>query len=264
MYKDVCFTYCCWSNWKITRLGKASRENSSVVLRHGRTCSKKCVERYSDLENKKTEQLSKFQVLAWMIKSNRKNLNQSENYQKFAHKSFLKGTWHELEDLTFCGPWTSLQDQSQNGLRRATKSLARLISYIHHANDFPRLKICWRSWWLEINLRRSLVYLSKQNISSWSWMCKKRYPTALQDLKSFLWMDCEWMDYLLSLEHCDRGITFNHRYCPTMMASRKLVRDPIPMPRPKMSEGKRLICLKWIMYPLTHILLKASLSCTSF
>ena len=96
----------------------------------------------------------------------------------------------------------------KNGLRRATKSLASLISYIQHTNDFPRLKFCWRSWWLEINLRRSLVYLSKQNNSSWSWMCKKRYPTALQNLKSFLWMDCEWMDYLLSLEHCDRGITF--------------------------------------------------------
>ena len=38
--KDVWITYFCWSNWKITRLGKASRKDRRVVLRHGRTCSK--------------------------------------------------------------------------------------------------------------------------------------------------------------------------------------------------------------------------------
>ena len=30
----------CWSNWKFSRVGKASREDGCVVLRHGRTCSK--------------------------------------------------------------------------------------------------------------------------------------------------------------------------------------------------------------------------------
>ena len=40
MYKDVWNTYFSWSNWKITGVEKASRKNSSVVLRHGGTCSK--------------------------------------------------------------------------------------------------------------------------------------------------------------------------------------------------------------------------------
>ena len=41
----------------------------------------KCVERYCELANKKWSSKTKFQVLAWMIiNSNRKNLNQLENY----------------------------------------------------------------------------------------------------------------------------------------------------------------------------------------
>ena len=40
IYQDVWITYFCWNNWKITGVGKASRKDSRVVLRHGRTCSK--------------------------------------------------------------------------------------------------------------------------------------------------------------------------------------------------------------------------------
>ena len=42
---------------------KASRTNRSVGLRHGGTCSKKCVERYCELANKKVEQL--YNVSGW-------------------------------------------------------------------------------------------------------------------------------------------------------------------------------------------------------
>ena len=43
----------------------------------------KCVERYCELAKSNS---TKFQVLAWMtINSSRKNLNQLENCQKFAH-----------------------------------------------------------------------------------------------------------------------------------------------------------------------------------
>ena len=38
---------------------KTARENGRVVLRHGRTCPKKSVERYCELAKKKTEQLNK-------------------------------------------------------------------------------------------------------------------------------------------------------------------------------------------------------------
>ena len=51
--------------------------------------ARKCVERYCELATKKVEQLYKCQVLTWVIiNSNRKNLNQSENYDKYADKLF--------------------------------------------------------------------------------------------------------------------------------------------------------------------------------
>ena len=40
VYEDVWVTYFCWSNREMTEVAKASRKNSRVVLRHGRTCSK--------------------------------------------------------------------------------------------------------------------------------------------------------------------------------------------------------------------------------
>ena len=40
VYKAVRITYFCWEQQKITGMGKTSSTNSSVVLRHGRTCSK--------------------------------------------------------------------------------------------------------------------------------------------------------------------------------------------------------------------------------
>ena len=58
--------------------------------------AQKCVERYCELANKKVEQL--------------KVSNPLDGHE-------FK---HELDDLTFCGPSTSLRDQSQNGLRHLT------------------------------------------------------------------------------------------------------------------------------------------------
>ena len=50
--------------------------------------ARKCVERYCELA-KKWCSCSKSQLFAWMItNSNRTNLNQSENCQKFVHKLF--------------------------------------------------------------------------------------------------------------------------------------------------------------------------------
>ena len=83
----------CWSNWIVTRVGKASRNNSRMVLRHGRTCSKM---RWAVLwfgKQEKWSSCTKFQLLAWITTNSRKkNLYQSENYHKFAHKVF----WNAL------------------------------------------------------------------------------------------------------------------------------------------------------------------------
>ena len=90
-------------------------------------------------QTKKWSDCTKFQVFAWMITSSiRKNLNQLENYPKICSQIVLDiaCTWHELVDQTFYGLSTNLQEQSQNGLRACDRRLARLVSYIHHTNDY--------------------------------------------------------------------------------------------------------------------------------
>ena len=53
--------------------------------------------------------------------SRRRNWNQLENCQKYAHKlSSHACTWHELVDVMFFGQWTNLLDQSQNGRELVT------------------------------------------------------------------------------------------------------------------------------------------------
>ena len=81
---------------------------------------------------------TKSQVLAWTtITSRRRNWNQLENCQKYAHRLYWNACiWHELDDLTFNGQSTSLQDQSQTWTQACDRRLARLISHIHHTNDF--------------------------------------------------------------------------------------------------------------------------------
>ena len=90
--------------------GQSSRKDGGVVLWYGRTCSEMC---WAILRAGKQEGeavFSRFQVLAWMIiNPNRKNLNQLENYHKFAHKlcdMFVPGTnwktWHSMVSEQTC------------------------------------------------------------------------------------------------------------------------------------------------------------------
>ena len=74
---------------EIAVVGEASRNNSSMVVRHGRTCSKmrSTILRAGKQEGGAVEQ--SFEVLAWMtINSSRKNLNQLDYYHRFAHKLY--------------------------------------------------------------------------------------------------------------------------------------------------------------------------------
>ena len=85
-------------------------------------------------------------------------------------------TWHELDDLIFCGQWTNLHDRSRNGPRLVTNDLCRLISYIHHTCEykqycyvgntakqcrlglFSRLRFYGRSWGIKIHFWRNIVH----------------------------------------------------------------------------------------------------------
>ena len=120
--KNVWITYFCWSNWKVTRVWKASHKNSRMVLRHGTTCSKM---RWAILWLGKQECGAVIQsfnsLLGWPPIQERRTCISRESYHKFAHKLLWNAcTWHELEDQTITGLSTNLQEQSQNGLRHVT------------------------------------------------------------------------------------------------------------------------------------------------
>ena len=72
--------------------------------------------------------MQSFKPFAWMINtSSRKNSNQLEYCQKFAHnclEMWVLGT-NLLGDLTSRGRSTNLQEQYQNGLRHATNDVSR-------------------------------------------------------------------------------------------------------------------------------------------
>ena len=117
VHRNVRITNICWSNWKITRVEKTWRKDGCAVLWYGRTCSKNALR---DSVNWQTKWRNCRQT--WMtINSNRRNLNQLEDYQKYAPKlSWNACICHEFVDLTFFGQWTNLLDRSRNGHEQVT------------------------------------------------------------------------------------------------------------------------------------------------
>ena len=116
-YKDVRISNFWWSHWKITRVEKTTRRNCRGVLRLGRTCSKI---RWERLRTGEQQDRAIVQSLTSTI-SRKRNLNQLETCQRYAHKLYWNACiWHEFVDLTFSGKWTKLLDQSLNGLRHVT------------------------------------------------------------------------------------------------------------------------------------------------
>ena len=146
--------------------------------------AQKCDENYCELANKKQSSYTKSQVLAWMITISRKrNLNQLENCQTYAHKLSRNAcTWHHLVDLTFYGQWTNVLDQSPGGQELVTIDEVVWFHTFTHTSDYrhywhlgkngsalsigfdQRLRFCWRFWGVKINLGWNLMYLWKSNI----------------------------------------------------------------------------------------------------
>ena len=96
--------------------------------------------------------------------------------------------------------------------RTCDKRFARLISDIHHTNEFRQschvrntAQHCRLGFFQDSDFAGDLdesKSTSEAEQTSPSVGCarsKRQYPTVLQSLKSLLWMlDCAWMDYLLS------------------------------------------------------------------
>ena len=123
---------------KITWVGETSAKIGCVVPRHGRTCSKIALRDIANWRTKRQSSYTKSQVLVWMIIISRKrNLNQLENGQKICSQIVLK-----CLHLARVGKpdilWSvnKLARSVTDWTRACDKRLARLISYIHHTNDF--------------------------------------------------------------------------------------------------------------------------------
>ena len=168
--------------------------------------ARKCVERFCELSNKKTEQLHKVSspcLDGHQIK--KEALKNTVNCHKFAHMLSLNAcTWQELVDKTFCGQSINWPDLSRNGHNLVTDDwrdeFPTFITHVIAANI-----VMWV-------MRRNIVdqgssktpilqeILKTPNQHSYrSVECARsepQYLTALQNLKSFRWMlVCGWKVY---------------------------------------------------------------------
>ena len=182
---------------KSYQVGKNRAQNSRVVLRHGGTCSKM---RWAILragKQKRGAALHSFQSLVgWSPIQKRKNLNQLENYHKYARKMFWSAcTWHEMRDQTFRGLSINLQEQSQNGLRLVTDVwqdwfLTFITRVITDTTAMMEPQHCTVDWDLfqdsdlagdfEDSKSTSggvLCIFGSRTFVSISWMCKKQTKT---------------------------------------------------------------------------------------
>ena len=229
--------YFCWSNRKNYWDGRKPHAQTVACSNNMEGHAQKCVERYCKLANKKVEQLLQSFVsffLDWNTSSNRRNSNQLENYHKFAHiLSWNACTWHELDELTSCGPWTSWQDQSigtADFLHSSHKTISDTIvmwETRHSIVDWVWFK-WWRPWGLEVLLGRVLCIFRNRTV----------VPIKLYVQEA------------------------------NIKVSRRLVRNRTPRhqteakQQPKRESESLNNCVMWIMCPPTHILLNVNPSCT--
>ena len=235
--------------------------NCSVVLWHGRTCSKM---RWAILWNGKQESAATVQsnpALAWMtINSSRKNSNHLEIFfQKFAHTlSWNACNWHELEDLTFSGQSTSLRDHSQTGLRHVTDAWQGwFLTFI--TNDFRQYchvgntaQHCRLGMFQDSDFAGDLedskstlggilcIFGSRTSVPV-SRMCKKQTSVSHSSTESeVLSLDAglrmELLIFVTSwLKYFVQPKTLSN---PTMLAWGKPVQDTIPKPRHQLTKER--------------------------
>ena len=135
--EDVWITYVCWSNWKVTTVGKPHVKTvawSFDMEGHAR----KCVERYCELANKKVEQLYKVwsPLLAWSSSqagrtwiSWRMMTRMLTNCFEMLALGTNWTTWHSVVGQQAC----EISYKMNSGM---WQTICRLISYNHHTNDY--------------------------------------------------------------------------------------------------------------------------------
>ena len=175
--------------------------------------AKKCVERYCELANKTTEQL--YKVATPCMDEHQFEEEENESVGELCTIcSQIVVTCLYLEHIGKLGILWSVNKLARavtKWTKACDKSLARLISYIHHICEY--MQYCFvgntghqcRLGLFEDSESTSgglLCIFGSQTSVPRSWMCKKQTPvhTVLQKLKSFLLMQgYAWMESQLSL-----------------------------------------------------------------
>ena len=205
-----------------------------MVLRHGRTCSKKCVESYCELANKKKEQVYKVPTPCLDDLQKGRGL---ESFLKFALKScanvcsqtVLKCSYLERSgrpDIL----WSVIK-LARAWTRGCGKRLARLISYIHHTHDYRQychvgnaVQQCRPSLFQESDFAGdledskstsggNLCIFGRRTFVPVSWMCKKQTSVSHSSTESeIISLDAGLrMDAILTLDSMgcgERSVTF--------------------------------------------------------
>ena len=135
--QDVRITKFCWSNWKITGVWKASRKDGCVVLRLWKDKFKKCVERYCDLAKRQQTIRSLDSSLGWSSFQERGTWISWRNFQGLlTNCPWNACTWHELVGPDILWSVNKLARSVTKWTGACDRISARLISYIHHTNDY--------------------------------------------------------------------------------------------------------------------------------
>ena len=229
--------------------------------------AQKCVERYCELANKKTEQLYKVSSLCLDDHHFKKEELESDGVlSKVCSQIVLMCLSRSVTK------WTGACD----------RRFARLISYIHHTNDLSCVKhgsalsnwVHSKTQLLLVTLRtqnqlrrESYVSLEVEHLSP-SVGCvrnKRQFSTFLQNQKS-RWIAGLRMGGLLALDFWDVVIEVirspNSTKPPTSPAAGNCSQNH--KSKPEQKGTKMLInCRTWTTIPQTQILLKASVSFTS-
>ena len=250
----------------------------------------KCVELYCELANNEEEQL--YKVSSPCLDDHQFKQEELESVGKLSEvcsQIALKCLY-----LARIGrpdiPWSvnKLARSVTKWTQACDRRLARLMSYIHHTNDFRQYchvgntaQRCRLGLFQDSDFVGDLVdskstsggvlcIFGSRTFVLVSWMCKKQSSVSHSSTESeIISLDARLrMDGLLALDLWDIVIEVLRSTNNNVQAKHTSIQEtgaesPFQNQDPKCQKTKRLInCLMWIMYPLTHILLKVVLSCT--